>query len=61
MPRVTRRQITAIAFVALEEITDIADDTTEPYNAMQEKIAGLVELLNCTEAEAERIVLDYTN
>lgn len=36
---------------------DLADESTEPYNTIQAKIAMLQDLLDCTEQDAERMVL----
>lgn len=42
-----------------EEQIDLADDTYEPANVIGRKVDAIVELLGCTEEEAERIVLDH--
>lgn len=52
--RITEVSLTSIH----EEQIDLADDTFEPSNVIARKIEAVAELLGCTEAEAERIVLD---
>ncbi len=53
--RITEVSLTSIH----EEQIDLADDTFEPSNVIARKIEAVAELLGCTEAEAERIVLDH--
>lgn len=58
---VIKRQVT-IEFVPLDEHMEsqrcIADDSTDPYVVLRRKTKHLAELLDCTEAEAERIILE---
>ena len=53
--RVTEISLTSIH----EEQIDLADDTFEPSNVIQRKVEAVAELLGCTEAEAQRIVLHH--
>ena len=51
-------RITEISLTSVhEEQIDLADDTFEPSNVIQRKVEAVAELLGCTEAEAQRIVL----
>ena len=53
-------RITEISLTSVhEEQIDLADDEYEPSNMLIRKIEQVAELLGCTEAEAERIVLDH--
>ena len=53
-------RITEISLTSVhEEQIDLADDEYEPSNMLIQKIEQVAELLGCTEAEAERIVLDH--
>ena len=53
-------RITEISLTSVhEEQIDLADDTFEPSNVIQRKAEAVAELLGCTEAEAERIVLGH--
>jgi len=54
---VIKRQIT-IEFVPLDERHDEPDHSTDPYVVLRRKTKHLAELLECTEAEAERIILE---
>ena len=53
--RITEISLTS----AHEEQIDLADDTFEPSNVIQRKVEAVAELLGCTEAEAQRIVLHH--
>lgn len=50
------------SFVSLEEIThelaEQADTSTEPYEVLRRKTKNLASLLECSEAEAERLILE---
>lgn len=53
-------RITEISLTSVhEEQIDLADDSFEPSNVIQRKVEAVAELLGCTEAEAQRIVLDH--
>lgn len=53
-------RITEISLTSVhEEQIDLADDTFEPSNVIQRKVEAVAELLGCTEAEAQRIVLHH--
>ena len=53
-------RITEISLTSVhEEQIDLADDEHEPSNVIQRKVEAVAELLGCTEAEAQRIVLDH--
>ena len=53
-------RITEISLTSVhEEQIDLADDTFEPSNVIQRKVEAVAELLSCTEAEAQRIVLHH--
>lgn len=53
-----RVQVTTVSLtmVAGEQL-DIIDTDADPYNVLQRKIATVAEALNCTEEEAERLIL----
>lgn len=53
--RITEVSLTSVH----EEQIDLADDTFEPSNVIQRKVEAVAELLGCTEAEAQRIVLHH--
>lgn len=53
--RITEVSLTSIH----DEQIDLADDTLEPSNVIQRKVEAVAELLGCTEAEAQRIVLHH--
>lgn len=64
MPLLIKRQrIERIEFVSLtsiiEEQIDVSDDTHEPFNELTRRIELLAELLNCSEEEAEHLLLSY--
>lgn len=64
MPLLIKRQrIERIELVSLtsiiEEQTDVLDDTHEPFNELTRRIELLAELLNCSEEEAEHLLLSY--
>lgn len=40
-----------------EEQIDLADDEYEPFNTLTRKIEQVAQLLDCSEEEAQRIVL----
>lgn len=53
--RITEVSMTSVIGTQLE----MADDTFEPSNVIQRKVEAVAELLGCTEAEAQRIVLHH--
>lgn len=64
MPLLIKRQrIERIELVSLtsiiEEQIDVLDDTHEPFNELTRRIELLAELLNCSEEEAEHLLLSY--
>lgn len=60
---IKRQRIERIELVSLtsiiEEQTDVLDDTHEPFNELTRRIELLAELLNCSEEEAEHLLLSY--
>lgn len=40
-----------------DEQRDVPDHSTDPYVMLRRKTKGLAELLNCSEEEAERLIL----
>lgn len=53
-------RITEISLTSVhEEQINLADDSFEPSNVIQRKVEAVAELLGCTEAEAQRIVLHH--
>lgn len=53
------RQPSTIVFVSINEVSDdVVDESSDPYAVLRAKTEHLAELLGCTEAEAERLVLD---
>lgn len=56
---ISHRTVVRAEFVSLEEIvTEFADTSTEPYEVLRRKTKNLASLLDCTEEEAERIILE---
>ena len=56
--RITNVQITLVSMTTvMEEQIDIVDEESDPYNVVQRKIGRVMELLDCSEEEAERLVL----
>ena len=55
MKRITIKQFTEIS---ITDVEDTADETYEPYAVLRAKTEHLADLLGCSEAEAERILLD---
>lgn len=53
--RVTEVSLTSVH----EEQIDVPCDELEPSNVLIRKVEQVAELLGCTEAEAQRIVLDH--
>lgn len=51
-----------VEFVSLtdlhEEQRDVVDHSTDPYVVLRRKTQGLAELLGCSEAEAQRMILE---
>ena len=41
-----------------EEQRDVPDSSLDPYAVLRAKTVGLADLLGCTEAEAERLILN---
>ena len=57
--RVTNVQITLVSMTSVvEEQIDIVDQDSDPYHVVQRKIGRVMELLECSEEEAERLVLN---
>lgn len=55
----TQVRVEIISLTTLqEEQQDIADSSADPYEILRAKTMGLADLLHCTEAEAERIILN---
>jgi hypothetical protein len=56
-----RQRIHTIETVSLttweEEQHDVPDTSTEPYAVLRAKTQAMAELLKCSEAEAERLIL----
>jgi len=64
MPLLIKRQrIERVELVSLtsiiEEQIDVLDDAHEPFNELTRRIELLAELLNCSEEEAEHLLLSY--
>lgn len=56
--RITNVQITLVSMTSVvEEQIDIVDGDSDPYHVVQRKIGRVMELLDCSEEEAERLVL----
>lgn len=57
--RITNVQITLVSMTSVvEEQIDIVDEEGDPYHVVQRKIGRVMELLDCSEEEAERLVLN---
>lgn len=57
--RITNVQITLVSMTSVvEEQIDIVDEGSDPYHVVQRKIGRVMELLDCSEEEAERLVLN---
>lgn len=60
---IKRQRIERIELVSLtsiiEEQIDVLDDAHEPFNELTRRIELLAELLNCSEEEAEHLLLSY--
>ena len=56
--RITNVQITLVSMTSVvEEQIDVVDEDSDPYHVVQRKIGRVMELLDCSEEEAERLVL----
>lgn len=58
MNRVRIHVRTQPAFITVDSVDDLADESADPYAVLRAKTVHLAELLNCTEQEAERLILD---
>lgn len=57
--RITNVQIALVSMTSvIEQQIDIVDTDSDPYNMLQRKISMVAEALDCSEEEAERIVLE---
>lgn len=57
--RITNVQITLVSMTSVvEEQIDVVDEDSDPYHVVQRKIGRVMELLDCSEEEAERLVLN---
>lgn len=56
--RIKRQVEIRVEFVSIEEAGEVGDTTHEPYAMLRAKTKHLADLLDCTEAEAERLILD---
>lgn len=57
MPRITIKQQTYIE-VHIDEAKDLTSTEHEPYEVYVRKIEHLAQILDCTEEQAERLLLE---